>query len=181
MKQTTLIILTVLFCFGCSDKFDLEKPDTNQFVLQLKNGTYNEFHLGENGEKLWTIFPKLSMKDIPILLKLADDTTIIYPCNHFPTNPISSIPPFRTNEKGDVKGIMLAEYLLWSVETIINNGNYPSMTPLLRQSKETQWLVGLTGKDILTVREKYFNWWNEYGKNGNISVSPLSGTVYRWR
>ena len=54
-------------CYGCSDNFDLEKPDANQFVLQLKDGTYNEYYLGEKGEKLWTIFPKLSMKDIPLL------------------------------------------------------------------------------------------------------------------
>ena len=181
MKQTALIILTFLFCFGCSDNFDLEKPDTNQFVLQLKNGTYNEYHLGENGQKLWTIFPKFSMKDIPLLLKLANDTTIIYPCNHFPTNPISSIPPFRTNENGDGIGIMLAEYLLWSVQTIINNGNYPSLTPFLINGKESQLTVVLTGKEVLAIREKYLNWWNDYGINGNISVSPLYGTGYWWR
>ncbi len=181
MKQTVLIILTVFLCFGCSDNFDLEKPDANQFVLQLKKGTYNEYHLGEKGEKLWTLFPKFSMKDIPLLLKLASDTTIVNPHGHFPSNPISSIPAFRTDENGNGKGIILAEYLLWSVETIINNGNYPSMIPLLRQGKEPQWSVGLSGKEVLAVREKYLNWWNDYGKNGNISVSPLSGTDYWWR
>ena len=181
MKQITLIVLTVFFFFSCSDNFDLEKPDAKKFVKQLKNGTYNEFALAENGEKLWTLFPKFSMKDIPILLSLADDTTIINPFKHFPTNPISSIPPFRIDEKGNGEGIMLAEYLLWSVETIINNGDYPSLTPLLRQGKEPQLSVGLTGKDVLAVREKYLNWWNDYGKNGNISVSPLSGTGYWWR
>ena len=107
MKKAVLIILTVFMCFGCSDNFDLEKPDANQFVLQLKNGTYNEYHLGEKGEKLWTIFPKFSMKDIPLLLKLANDTTIVNPYDHFPTNPISSIPPFRSDENGN-EGIMLA-------------------------------------------------------------------------
>lgn len=52
------------------------------------------------------------------------------------------------------------------------------MTPLLRQGKEPQWSLGLTGKQVLVVREKYQNWWNDYGKNGNISVLPLIGTGY---
>ena len=64
-----------------------------KFVKQLKNGTYNEFALAENGEKLWTLFPKFSMKDIPILLSLADDTTIINPFKHLITlsNELSAI------------------------------------------------------------------------------------------
>lgn len=179
MKQTILIILTVFMCFGCTDNFDLGNPNVKQFVLQLKDGSYNEYYKGEDGEKLWTKFPKFTMKDIPLLIESAKDTTLINPYNHFPVNPISSIPPYRTNENSK-SGIMLGEYLLWSVETIINNGEYPSLTPLLGQEKNSQ-QTGLTGKEILAVREKYQNWWNDYGKNGNLNVLPLSGTAYWWR
>lgn len=180
MKQKSLIVLVIFMCFGCTNNFDLDNPNVKQFVLQLKNGTYDKYHLGEDGEKLWTIFPKFTLKDIPLLIELAKDTTLVNPCGHFPINPISSIPPYRTVENGNGKGIMLGEYLLWSVEIIINNGKFPSLTPLLRQENNSQ-NVGLTGKEILAVREKYLKWWNDYGKNGTISVSPLSGTDYWWR
>ena len=180
MKQIGLIILIIVFCFGCTNNFDLENPNVKQFVLQLKNGTYNKYYLGENGEKLWTIFPKFTLKDIPLLIELAKDTTLVNPCGHFPVNSISSIRPYRTDENGNIKGIMLGEYLLWSVETIINNGEFPSLIPALRQENNIQH-IGLTGKEILVVREKYLNWWNDCGRTGNISVTPLSGTGYWWR
>jgi len=54
------------------------------------------------------------------------------------------------------------------------------LTPLLRKENDSQH-IGFSGKEILAVREKYLNWWNVYGKNGDISVSPLSGTNYWWR
>jgi len=180
MKQIILILSTIVICYGCTDNFDVENPNVKQFVLQLKNGTYNKYYLGENGQKLWTLFPKFILKDIPLLIELAKDTTLVSPCGHFPINSISSIPPYRTDVNGRIKGIMLGEYLLWSVEAIINNGKFPSLIPSLRQESNSQYR-GLTGKEILVVREKYLNWWNEYGRNGNLSVLPLYGTGYWWR
>jgi len=180
MKKIILILLVIVMYNGCSTNFDLENPNVKQFVLQLKNGTYNRYYLGEDGKKLWTIFPKFKLEDIPVLIEMAKDTTLVTPCSHFPINSISSIPPYRTVENGHIKGIMLGEYLLWSVETIINNGEFPSLIPSLRQENNSQ-DIGLTGKEILVVREKYLNWWNDYGKNGDFSVLSLSGTGYWWR
>jgi hypothetical protein len=68
--------------------------------------------------------PEFSKNDIPKLIELAEDTTIVSPCGHFPTNPISSIPPYRTNIDGTGEGIMIGEYLLWCVEAIINDGKF---------------------------------------------------------
>ena len=117
------------------------------------------------------------MKDIPLLLEYAKDTTLISPCDHFPVNPISSIPPWRADKNG--KGaIMLGEYLLWTVETTIR-GQFPSLAPLLIRASDSQHRV-LSGKEILIVRQKYLEWWNDYGKKGNVSVLPLSGTGYLW-
>ena len=177
MKQIGLMILIVIMCFGCSGNFDIENPDVRQFVTQLKDGSYNQYYKGEDGENLWTVFPEFTLKDIPLLLEYAKDTTLISPCDHFPVNPISSIPPWRA-DKNDKSAIMLGEYLLWSAETIIN-GHFPSLTPLLRQASDSQNRV-LNGKEILIVRQKYLDWWNDYGKKGNVSVLPLSGTDYLW-
>lgn len=177
MKQIGLMILIVITCFGCSGDFDKENPDVRQFVTQLKDGSYNQYYKGEDGENLWTLFPEFKLKDIPLLLEYAKDTTLISPCDHFPVNPISSIPPWRADKNG--KGaIMLGEYLLWTVETTIR-GQFPSLAPLLRQASDSQNRV-LNGKEILIVRQKYLDWWNDYGKKGNVSVLPLSGTGYLW-
>lgn len=177
MKQIGLMILIVIMCFGCSGNFDIENPDVRQFVTQLKDGSYNQYYKGENAEDLWTLFPEFKLKDIPLLLEYAKDTTLISPCDHFPVNPISSIPPYRTDKSGK-NGIMLGEYLLWSVETTIR-GQFPSLAPLLIRASDSQHRV-LSGKEILIVRQKYLEWWNDYGKKGNVSVLPLSGTGYLW-
>jgi len=180
MKTPLSLIFTILLLFSCTDNFNIENPDVKQFVMQLKNGTYNQYVYTEDGSKLWTIMPEFSKNDIPKLLQLAGDTTLVSPCDHFPTNPISSIPPYRTKINNEGEGIMIGEYLLWCVESIINKGKFISLTPLLVKIVNEQPMF-LTAKEVLMVREYYVTWWEKYGKNETYEVYPLTGKGYYWR
>ncbi len=92
MKNIIIVLILSLFCINCErNGFDIENPDVARFVQQIKNGTYDNYELGENGQKLWTKMPHFKAKHIPTLLNLANDTMSVCPCDHFPLNPISSI------------------------------------------------------------------------------------------
>ena len=42
MRKLPFIAILVILCFGCEkDKFDIDNPDVEIFVKQLKNGTYD--------------------------------------------------------------------------------------------------------------------------------------------
>ena len=146
--------------------------------MQLKNGTYNVYELGENGEKLWTKMPYFKEKHIPLLIQYAGDTTKVTPCGHFPVNPLSSIPPYRIHD-GKLC-IMIAEYLLWCVEGIIAKSTFASLTPILINSNYID-DERLDGTEIIEVKNLYQNWWIEYVKTGDTEKPPLKGTVYKWR
>ena len=179
MKNLSILAALILFCVSCEkDHFNINNPNIEQFVQQIKNGTYNQYELGENGEKLWTIMPDFKKEHIPLLLDFATDTSLVCPCNHFPTNPVSSIPPYRIYDNKEC--IMLGEYLLWCAEGIIENKDFASLTPILinhNYSAEKR----LSGKDILEVRKMYQDWWVEYGPSEYTNELPLEGTNYSWR
>lgn len=179
MKNLIIFIVFLPFFISCEkDDFNIDNPDIEQFVQQIKNGTYDKYKLGENGEKLWTIMPNFKKEHIPLLIDFAKDTSLVCPCNHFPTNPISSIPPYRINDNKEC--IMIAEYLLWCIEGIIEERDFASLTPILinQSFKEEKRLLGGV---ILEVRELYLNWWEEYGITENTNNLPLEGTIYKWR
>lgn len=179
MKNLIIFAVLTLFCISCEkDNFDIENPDVDKFVQQIKNFTYDKYELGENGEKLWTIMPNFKREDIPLLLKYSHDTTLVSPWEHLPINPVSSIPPYRIVE-GETY-IMLGEYLLWCVEGIIEEKDFASLTPILiNQSYTTE--KRLNGKEILEVSKLYQDWWEEYGQTENTNNLPLDGTIYQWR
>ncbi|MFB6319619.1 DUF4943 family protein [Saccharicrinis sp. FJH54] len=179
MKNLTILALFILFCLSCEkDDFNVDHPNIQQFVQQLKSGTYDQYKTGENGEKLWTIMPNFSKEHIPLLIDFSKDTSLVCPCNHFPANPVSSIPPFRISDNKEC--IMLGEYLLWCAEAIIENRDFASLTPILvNRSYSAEKRPG--GEEILEVREIYQNWWEEYGLSADTHPLPLAETDYYWR
>ncbi len=179
MKNVIIFAFFLFFCLGCEkDDFNVNNPDVEQFVQQLKKGTYDSYEFGENGEKLWTIMPNFTKKHIPLLIHLAKDTSLVSPCHHFPVNPISSIPPYRIDDNREC--IMIGEYLLWCVEGIIENKDFASLTPILiNQSYSTE--KRLNGENILEVRIIYQEWWEKNKQSENIHDFPLEETIYRWR
>ncbi|MCI2082267.1 MAG: DUF4943 domain-containing protein [Bacteroidales bacterium] len=171
-------VFFVMSCCGCEGRyFDVENPDVGRFVRELRNGTYDQYHYGENGERLWTLMPEFNERQIPELIDFAEDTSLVCPCDRFPVNPISSIPPYRVVEGKSC--MMMGEYLLWCAEGTIRN-ECPSLTPVLVESgKDPDYR--LSGKEILEARELYEDWWNEYRKIGETGKLPLNGSIYRWR
>jgi hypothetical protein len=110
MRKLPFIAILVILCFGCEkDKFDIDNPDVEIFVKQLKNGTYDCYEKGETGENLWLLMPKFTRSHIPSLIAFAKDTTHI---TNYPINPISSRRPFPQGREY----FILSECLLWTVE-----------------------------------------------------------------
>ncbi|GAE83664.1 hypothetical protein JCM10512_1955 [Bacteroides reticulotermitis JCM 10512] len=78
MKKTLfmlcMVISLTLSFTGCSnEELNYNDPDVTLFVKQLKAGTYNM-----KNEKGLVEIPHFMDKDIPSLLKYAEDLTIIF-------------------------------------------------------------------------------------------------------
>jgi hypothetical protein len=174
MKNLLFITILTISFFGCErDEFDPDNPDVVKFVQQLKNGTYECYKKGDNGEKLWLIMPKFKEDHIGSLLAFSKDTAHI---NKFPVNPLSSRTPFP----GDRDYFILGECMLWTVEGIRNDSGYGSLDPYLIDTTSTEANKGLKGSEILTVRGSYQVWWSNF-KDGNWKEeNPLEVTPYRW-
>ena len=174
MKKLLFITIVTLFCFSCErNEFDPNNPDVVKFIKQLKNGTYDCYEKGENGEKLWLIMPKFKKGHIESLIYFSKDTTHI---NHFPVNPISSRSPFPN----DRDYFILGECLLWTVEGIRNGSGFGSLDPYLIDTTSIGELKGLKGSGILIVRDSFQVWWSNFKDSDWKERNPLDGTPYRW-
>jgi len=176
MRKLSFITILILFGISCEkDKFDIDNPNVEIFVKQLKNGTYDYYEKGENGENLWLLMPKFTRSHIPSLIAFAKDTTHI---TDFPINPISSRRPFP--EGRDY--FILGECLLWTVEGIRNGYGYGSLDPFLIDTAltESERFKGLKCTEILIVRDIYKDWWNNFQDNDWKDINPLGETSYRW-
>jgi len=155
----------------------LNNPDVKEFVFRVKNNSYDIYEISETGEKLWLIMPDFTANDIPDLLKYASDMASI---SDFPTNPISSIPPYH-NEDGT---LILGECLLWTIEGIRIDSKYGSLTPILLKNRSNDPSIPseyLDKEEILLVKAIYDQWWVD-NKNSNWKViDPLEDTIYSWR
>lgn len=179
MKNLIIFVALAIFSLSCEkDDFDIDNPDVEQFVQQIKNGTYNNYALGENGEKLWAIMPAFEKKHIPLLIQFAEDTSIVSPCGHFPVNPASSIPAYRVSE--NKASIMIGEYLLWCLQGIIEEKDFASLTPILLDLN-SRVEKRLSGGEILEVRTHYQDWWEKYRQAHYTEELPLDRTTYIWR
>lgn len=176
MKKLLVFVFLALILISCNDnEFDISNPDVGIFVEQLKNGSYNKYEKGENGENLWLQMPKFNETHIQSLINLAKDTTHI---TYFPINPISSRTPFPQGREYFIIG----ECLLWTVEGIRNQYGFGSLDPYLidKSLDESVRYRGLLGDEILGVRELYVNWWNSYRNSYWKIKNPLEGTSYTW-
>lgn len=176
MKKILFITLLTLFCISCEkDEFDLDHPNVEKFVQQIKSGTYNNYERGENGENLWPQMPKFTEKHIPSLIDFSKDTSHI---TIFPHNPFSS----RWGFLPDKKYYILGECLLWTVEGIRNGRGYGSLTPYLLDTAliESERYQGINGDDVLIVRDIYEDWWNNFKDKDWKNKDPLENTSFTW-
>lgn len=174
MKRITLIALLIFPILSCEkDKFDLNNPNVEQFVQQLKNGIYIQYEKGENGENLWLLMPKFTKNHIQSLIDFSKDTSHI---NNFPINPISSRTPFPN----DRNYFILGECLLWTVEGIRNGNGFGSLDPYLIDITSGEVHKGLKGSGILIVRDSFQVWWSNFKDSDWKEKNPLDGTPYRW-
>ena len=176
MKKLSFIAILVLLCIGCEkEKFNIDNPDVAVFVKQLKNGTYGCYEIVETGENLWLLMPKFTRSHIQSLIDFSKDTTYI---SDFPINPISSRRPYPEGREY----FILGECLLWTVEGIRNGYGYGSLDPFLIDTALTESIryKGLKGDEILTIRDIYKNWWNNFKDSEWKDKNPLEDTSYRW-
>jgi hypothetical protein len=176
MKKLLLITILTVFCLSCEkNEFDINDPDVEKFVQQIKNGTYNCYEKGENGENLWLLMPKFQKKHIQSLIDFSKDTSHII---DFPFNPVSSRTPFPLGRDYCILG----ECLLWTVEGIRNGSGYGSLDPYLIDTAiiESERFKGLKGNDILFVRSVYKDWWKNFKDKNWKDENPLEKTSYRW-
>lgn len=173
----TFALLSVMF-LGCErNSFDVNNPDVEEFVKQLKNGTYDRYEWTDDGERLWTIMPSFSKEDVPALISLSKDTDLVTPCDHFPVNPLSSMFPYRVVDGREC--IMLGEYLLWCAEAVLEGRDFASLNPVLVNVTEAP-DHRLSGMQILSVRKLYQDWWDQNGQLDDPATMPLEGTGYQW-
>lgn len=173
MKKT-LVMLCMAFSLmvslvGCSsEEMDYNNPDVGLFVKQLKAGTYNV-----TNEKGVVEVPHFTEKDIPSLLKYADDLTII-----------PSFPSVYNTNNGKIR---LGECMLWVIESI-RQGTPPSMgcKMVLANAENYEAIYFLTDDEVLDAVDCYRHWWEERKlpkTRWTIDPcydEPLCGTGYRW-
>ncbi|MGQ8338523.1 DUF4943 family protein [Sunxiuqinia sp. A32] len=176
MKMLFVAIVLIFSCVSCEkEDFDINKPDVGKFVQQIKNGTYDNYYVNENGEKLWLLMPEFNEEHIQLLIEFSSDTTHIHA---YPLNSLSSRTPYPIGRDYAILG----ECLLWSVEGIRNQMGYGSLDPYLIDDArdESERYKGINGNEVLQVRELYKDWWDEYQTSNWREINPLEGTTYRW-
>ncbi len=173
MNRLTLFLVGCLFLLGCKkNSFDINNPDVDMFVSQLKSGSYNERETGEDGKPLWLKMPRFQQQHIARLIELSKDTTHI---ERFPTNPISSRTPFPQGRDY----FILGECLLAVVEVVREKGWLdPYMVDTSKEIPER--FNGVTGMEILIISDKYKQWWSNYKDGDWKGNSPLTETPYKW-
>ncbi len=176
MKKLLFFIGLIIFCSSCEkNNFDIDNPNVEMFVKQLKNGTYNKYEKNEKAENLWLMMPKFSKKHITSLIEFSKDTTHI---KEFPINPMSSRRPFPEGRSY----FILGECLLWIVDGVVKETTYSSLDPFLIDTSkiDSQKYKGITTNEVLLIQEIYKQWWNENKNKEKIIVNPLENTSYRW-
>jgi hypothetical protein len=166
MKTSCIpIFITLLFfSFGC-EKPETDNPDVENYITQLKNGTYNSYEM-----------PLFSASDIPALLVYRNDTTSI---RKVPANPISSYYMSKCK---------LGMIALWTIESIRATeieskkliGRYPSQNPFLAlRDDPSVWVFD--NESHVKAAKAYAEWWNSDPIFTNkMKIDPLKDTKYIW-
>lgn len=172
MRKIFILLLSVLAVFalsGCSEeRLDYYNPDVELFVKQLKAGNYKT-----KNEKGVVEVPHFTEKDIPSLLKYAEDLEII-----------SSFPSAYMGNSGKIR---LGECMLWTVESI-RLGFPPSLGCKMVRANALNYeaLFFLSSEEVLDAASRYRRWWEnrQYPKTtwtiDPCYDEPLCGSGYRW-
>ncbi len=164
MKLKLILLLALGLCACKQDLIDKESGKAvEEFVRQLKKGSYKEYGL-----------PEFESKHIPELLKYSNDTSII---TQFPRNGLSS---------AWIPEVYLGTYILWNIESVraraINSkfltpGGFPSLNPYLGESPPGGTIINLTEAQKV-ASDAYHSWWKQ---GGTFDSDPLADTGYEWR
>ncbi len=175
MRKLILLSIYTIFAVSCeTGEFNLDNPDVEEFVNQIKSGEYDYYEKGENGEDLWLLMPNFKDHHISSLLEFSKDTTHI---ELFPVNPISSLPPYPNDRQYQILG----ECLLWTIEGIRNGTGYGSLVPYLIDTSKKEYPKSLNGEKILEVRDLYLSWWSNFKDKNWKDNSALDGSPFKWR
>jgi hypothetical protein len=159
-----LIILIIPLWVDCewNSYFDTDNPAVHKYIELLRANKYDSLYL-----------PRLSVDDIPALLKYRNESLVI---TKFPRNPISSYYN---------SGCRLGVYVLWSIESIRSTAvkspllilGFPSQNPMLVR-RNVQGLEIADEADAQEIAAKaYYDWWYS---SGNPVVDPLEKTKFMW-
>ena len=175
MKKTFLMLFAALLMLvsfaACGDvTLDYNNPDVDLFVKQLKAGNYMT-----KSPKGFVEVPNFTEKDIPSLLKYAEDLT---PISSFP------LPPVSAHFGGKAR---LGECMLWVIESI-RLGHYASLgCKMVRANAENyEGIYFLTDEEVLDAVARYRRWWENRQYPRTVWTidpcfnEPLCGSGYRW-
>ena len=175
ISQYCLLLMLVslaLTWVSCSEEaLDMENPDVDLFVKQLKTGT-----LAVNEQTGTVIMPQFTTDDIEGLLRYAEDLTEI---PSFPLAPVSYLAGGKPR---------LGECVLWLVESIRLGGRNASLgyRMVRKDALNYEGIYFLTDDELLDAAAHYRRWWNGVNRSDGLSVvgisggEPLAGSNYRW-
>ncbi|MCR4764560.1 MAG: DUF4943 domain-containing protein [Bacteroidaceae bacterium] len=168
---TLLMLLSLAFTWvSCTDDtLDVENPDVDLFVKQLKDGA-----LAVNEETGTVIMPQFTVDDIESLLNYAEDLSEI---PSFPLAPVSYLAGGKPR---------LGECVLWVIESIRLGHNASLGCRMVRNDAVNyEGIYFLTDEQVLDAAAFYRRWWTNEQHAGGFSVldtaaEPLAGSDYRW-
>lgn len=163
MKTLHFIVLLCI-CTGCGNPVD-KKSSVDDFINQLKDGTYSDFTL-----------PKFTEKDIPELLKYRNETALLA---KFPASGVASYAQ---------KDCTLGMYALWVIEATRKEAageqltiGYPSQLPLFKLRKAQTFTPVQSAESQKTGAKAYNDWWESSSDFKRIqNTDPLENTDFAW-
>lgn len=172
-RNGLLLMLLALACawVSCSDDvLDMENPDVDLFVKQLKAGT-----LAVNEETGTVVMPQFTTDDIEALLYYAEDLTEI------PSFPLALVSYLAGGKP------RLGECVLWVIESIRVGSNASLGSRMVhKDAVNYEGIYFLSDDELLDAAAHYRWWWNKTKHSGILSVidtavdEPLAGSDYRW-
>jgi hypothetical protein len=139
----------------------IETESVRTLFESMKNGTFRR-----------SMFPELSIKDMPALLARASSTESL---SCYPSNPISS-----QFEPTCPEGMVA----LWLVEGFRTGNAFPSLNALcLTHGNSSSDWAGVSEKNQARVAEAYRRWWDRVKDDPSadaMKTDPLKGLGMSW-
>ena len=166
-----MLLSLALTWVSCSeDTLDMENPDVDLFVKQLKDGT-----LAVSEDTGTVVMPQFTTEDIETLLYYAEDLSEI---PSFPLAPVSYLAGGKPR---------LGECVLWVIESIRVGSNASLGSRMVhKDAVNYEGIYFLSDDELLDAAAHYRRWWNKTKHSGVFSIIdntedvPLAGSDYRW-